>query len=192
MNNEQGCGNDWQPILIGTRVIIRPVNLTDWNDMFAAAADPEIWALHPVSERYTEAVFREFFDGAINSTSAFSIIDRESSTIIGSSRYHGYIPESGEIEIGWTFLARAYWGGSYNREIKKLMLEHAFRYVDKVVFWVGVTNWRSQRAMEKIGGVRREELQQRNLAGRSAPHIVYEIRKDEFRKRYDEFWANTA
>lgn len=58
------------------------------------------------------------------------------------------------VEIGWTFLARDYWGGTYNREMKRLMLEHAFRFVDRVFFNVGATNYRSQRAMEKIGGVR--------------------------------------
>ena len=108
--------------------------------------------------RYTEPVFRAFFDGALGSRSAFAFVDRESGKIIGSSRYHGYDPQLSEIEIGWTFLARAYWGGSYNAEVKKLMLDHAFTFVDTVVFWVGETNWRSQRAMEKIGGVRREGL----------------------------------
>ena len=38
--------------------------------------------------------------------------------------------------------------------MKRLMLAHAFRFVDSVVFLVGPKNWRSQRAMEKIGGVR--------------------------------------
>jgi RimJ/RimL family protein N-acetyltransferase len=102
--------------------------------MFAAAADLEIWALHPVSNRHTESVFRTFFDGAIASGSAFSFVDRQRGKIIGSSRYYAYDPAANEIEIGWTFLARAYWGGSHNLEIKRLMLAHAFRFVDTVVF----------------------------------------------------------
>src|SRR5262245_42371810 len=126
--------------------------------MFAAAADPAIWALHPVYDRYTEPVFRAFFEGALACKSAFALVDRGSDTVIGSSRYHGHDPLKREIEIGWTFLARAYWGGGYNAEVKRLMLDHAFTFVDTVVFWVGETNWRSQRAMEKIGGVRRAGL----------------------------------
>jgi len=148
--------------------------------MFATAADPEIWALHPVPDRYKEKMFRGFFDTAITSGSAFSFVDRERGTIIGSSRYNGYDSVASEIEIGWTFLARPYWGGSYNLEVKRLMLAHAFTFVDTVVFWVGETNWRSQRAMEKIGGVRRPELATRPLDGRTCAHVVFEISKANF------------
>jgi RimJ/RimL family protein N-acetyltransferase len=171
---------DLQPTLQGPRVIVRPVAPADWHEMFAAAADPEIWALHPVSDRYTENVFRAFFDSAIASGSAFSFVDRAQGTIIGSSRYYGHDPVAGEIEIGWTFLARPYWGGSYNLEIKRLMLAHAFSFVDTVVFWVGQTNWRSQRAMEKIGGVRRPELKTRLLDGKNRAHVVFKISKKDF------------
>ena len=85
---------------------------------------------------------------------AFVIIDKESQQIIGSTRFHGYDPEKSEIEIGWTFLARKYWGGRYNRELKQVMLAHAFKFVERVVFYVGETNIRSQKATEKIGGIR--------------------------------------
>ena len=170
---------DLQPILTGRRVIVRPIDAKDWDGMFAAASDPEVWALHPASDRYTETVFREFFDVAVNSGSGFTFVARKSGSIIGSSRYHGYNPEAREIEIGWTFLARDYWGGSYNREIKKLMLEHAFQFVDTVLFRVGVTNWRSQKAMEKIGGVRREDQHDSMQAGKTPENVIYEIRKGE-------------
>lgn len=169
---------NFQPTLIGPRVLVRPVIPADWQGMFAAASDPEIWAVHPVRDRYTEPVFRAFFEGALASRSAFTFVDREQGAIIGSSRYYGYDPKLSEIEIGWTFLARSFWGGSYNAEVKKLMLDHAFTFVDTVVFWVGETNWRSQRAMEKIGGVRREGLQPRHLDGKTYHHVVFEIRKD--------------
>jgi RimJ/RimL family protein N-acetyltransferase len=148
--------------------------------MFAVAADPEIWALHPVSNRYTEKVFRGFFDGAIASGSAFSFVDGERGKIIGSSRYYAYDSAASEIEIGWTFLARPYWGGSYNLEVKRLMLAHAFKFVNTVVFWVGETNWRSQRAMEKIVGVRRPGLKTRSLDGKKYAHVVFEISKEDF------------
>jgi RimJ/RimL family protein N-acetyltransferase len=171
---------DLQPTLTGPRVLVRPIVASDWKDMFAAASDPEIWAVHPVRDRYTEPVFRAFFESAFASGSAFSIVEHASGGIIGSSRYHDYDPAKREIEIGWTFLARAWWGGSFNREVKDLMLAHAFAFVDTVVFWVGETNWRSQRAMEKIGGVRRAEPGVRVLDGKSYAHVVFEIRRDDF------------
>lgn len=167
---------DLQPTLVGERVLIRPVTPADWEGMYAVASDPELWALHPATDRYQEPVFREFFDGALATGSAFALTERESGKIIGSSRYFGHDPELDEIEIGWTFLGRDYWGGSYNREIKQLMLAHAFGFVGTVVFWVGVDNHRSRRAMEKIGGVLRDGQKTRAATG-DAPHVVYEIRR---------------
>ena len=74
--------------------------------------------------------------------------------MIGSSRFDGSRAKPGEIEIGWTFLARSHWGGAYNREMKQLLLLHALQFVDTVVFRVGTRNMRSQRAMETVGGIR--------------------------------------
>jgi RimJ/RimL family protein N-acetyltransferase len=118
------------------------------------ASDPLIWEQHPVRNRYKEDVFRIFFTEALESGGALTAIDRKDGQIIGSSRFHGYNGEKSEIEIGWTFLARSHWGGMYNKEMKQLMLQHAFRFVKSVVFLVGPQNLRSQRAIEKIGGVR--------------------------------------
>jgi len=166
-----------QPTLLGEHVVLRPVVAGDWDEMFAAAADPLIWAVHPVPDRYTQPVFRAYFDGALASGAALAILDRETGRMIGSSRYHGYDAALREIEIGWTFLTRDYWGGAFNREIKTLMLDYAFGFADTVVFMVGENNVRSQRAMEKIGGVRRPELFDRAYHDVVVRHIVYEIRK---------------
>jgi RimJ/RimL family protein N-acetyltransferase len=165
-----------QPHLVGDLLELRPLRPEDWEGLFAAASDPLIWEQHPAYDRYREDVFREFFQGALDSGGALAAIDRSSQQIIGSSRYCGYDPEKREIEIGWTFLARSYWGGKYNGEMKRLMLEHAFQYVDGVVFVVGSTNLRSQKAMEKIGGVRigRREA---TLRGEPVENVVYRIAK---------------
>ncbi|MDA1074147.1 MAG: GNAT family N-acetyltransferase [Proteobacteria bacterium] len=168
---------DLQPTLNGQRVIVRPIHADDWAAMFSAASDPEIWVLHPVKDRYTEPVFRLFFDGAVACGSAFAFVDRATGKIIGSSRYYGHEAEASEIEIGWTFLACDYWGGSYNQEVKQLMLDHAFTFVDTVVFSVGETNFRSRRAMEKIGGVLREGVHLREATG-DVPHVVFEIKRE--------------
>ena len=176
MTTDSAANFELQPTLTGDRVLIRPIEASDWNAMFAAASDPAIWAQHPASDRYTESAFREYFDGALASGSAFAFVDVASGAVIGSSRYYGLDTESSEIEIGWTFLARACWGGSYNLEIKRLMLDHAFRFVDTVVFWVGADNIRSRCAMEKIGGVLRDGIFTRDISG-DDPYVVYEIRK---------------
>jgi RimJ/RimL family protein N-acetyltransferase len=172
---------DFQPTLIGPTVMIRPVSSGDWPELFAAGSDPEIWKVHPVPDRYTETGFRKFFDGALNSKMGFVFVDRASGALIGSSRYYGYEPELSEIEIGWTFIARSHWGGASNREVKRLMLDHAFSFVDTVIFWVGDTNWRSQGAMTKIGGVKRSGLHARELSG-DRPYFIFEITKSRYQQ----------
>lgn len=145
---------DLQPHLKGQLIELRPLALEDWGGLFVVASDPLIWEQHPESDRYKQEVFKVFFEGAMESGGAFVVIDTKTQQIIGSTRFHGYDPEKSEIEIGWTFLARKYWGGRYNREMKQLMLNHAFKYVDDVVFFIGENNIRSQKATEKIGAVR--------------------------------------
>jgi RimJ/RimL family protein N-acetyltransferase len=167
-----------QPTLTGETILIRPLQSDDWAELYRAASDPLIWEVHPARDRWREEVFRGYFDGAIAPKGAFAFIERATGEIVGSSRYHDYDPAKSEVEIGWTFLIRRLWGGSTNHEIKTLMLEHAFTFVDTVVFWVGETNWRSQRAMEKIGGIRREGLHTRPQAPGAS--VVFEITKTGF------------
>ena len=143
-----------QPLLRGELLELRPLRADDFEELFQVASDPLIWEQHPEPDRYQEATFRGFFQEALASGGALVALDRSSGSIIGSSRYHGYDAERSVVEIGWTFLARAFWGGRYNGEMKRLMLEHAFGSVQRVVFVIGPDNRRSQRAVEKIGGVR--------------------------------------
>ncbi|NND96292.1 MAG: GNAT family N-acetyltransferase [Pirellulaceae bacterium] len=145
---------DLQPTLCGELLELRPLCDDDFDTLFAVASDPLIWEQHPAKNRYQESVFRSLFDESVRSGGALIAIDRESRSVIGSSRYHGYDESSSEVEIGWSFLARSHWGGRYNGEMKRLMTRHAFQWVDSVLFLVGPDNLRSQRAVEKIGGVR--------------------------------------
>ncbi len=144
---------DPQPRLSGELLELRPLRPDDFEALFRVASDPLIWEQHPERTRYQEATFRTFFAEALASGGALLAVDRASGAVIGSSRYHQYDAERRVVEIGWTFLARACWGGRYNGEMKRLMLDHAFRSVDRVRFVIGPDNRRSQRAVEKIGGV---------------------------------------
>src|SRR5580765_8944774 len=145
---------DLQPHLKGELIELPPLKPNDWDELFAVASDSLIWEQHPEPDRYREDVFRIFFRDALESGGAFVIVDRKAQRIIGSTRFYGYDPEKSEIEIGWTFLARKYWGGRYNAEMKRLLLNHAFQFVESVVFFVGERNFRSQKAMENIGATR--------------------------------------
>ena len=146
---------DLQPHLKGELIELRPLIPEDWDSLFAVASDRLIWEQHPENDRHREEVFQIFFKDALESGGAFVVIDTKTQQIIGSTRFHGYDPKKSDVEIGWTFLARKYWGGPYNREMKQLMLTHAFKFVESVVFFIGENNIRSQKATEKIGAVKR-------------------------------------
>ena len=144
---------DRQPILTSELLTLRPLQPEDHDDLYAAACDPLVWELHPSRDRHKPEVFDPYFEDAIQSGGALAVIENSTGTIIGTSRFHGYDEAKREIEIGWTFLIRRCWGGRFNSEMKRLMLTHAFQFVDSVIFVIGPNNFRSQKAVEKIGGI---------------------------------------
>ena len=166
-----------QPHLKGELIELRPLKPNDWDELFAVASDSLIWEQHPEPDRYKERVFRVFFKEALESGGAFVIIDRKTQHIMGSTRFYGYDPEKSEIEIGWTFLARKFWGGRFNAEMKRLLLNHAFKFVESVVFFVGEGNVRSLKAMEKVGAIK-VGMATRTYGNRPpATNVKYVIRK---------------
>ena len=166
---------DLQPTLKGNLLELRPLRQEDFDALFAAASDPLIWEQHPEKDRYTEPVFRRYFDGAIESRGALAVIECKTGRIIGSSRYHHFKPEESEIEVGFTFLERKFWGGTYNRELKRLMVEHALKFVERVVFAAGENNMRSRKALEKIGAKFFKMEVRPARDGKTVPHAVYAI-----------------
>jgi RimJ/RimL family protein N-acetyltransferase len=170
---------DRQPHLTTPRLHLRPLRPEDWYALYAVASDPLIWVLHPAHDRWQEPVFREYFEQALASGGALAVIDPAHGGIIGSSRYGLDRALAGEMEIGWTFLARRYWGGAMNAELKRAMLTHAFRYVERVIFVVGEHNLRSRRAMEKIGACLTDRVLA-NATRSPGRHVVYAIDREAF------------
>lgn len=143
---------DLQPTLTGSTISLRPLQAEDFEALYLAASDPLIWEQHPSPLRYQRDVFeQEFFIGALASGSAFVVFENESSKIIGSSRFYDWDPIQKEVAIGFTFLARSHWGGTSNQQKKRLMLDHAWQWAERVWFHIGRNNWRSRKAVEKIG-----------------------------------------
>ena len=171
---------DRQPVLRGELLDLRPLRAADFDALFRVAADPLIWEQHPDRNRHQEETFRAFFEEALTSGGALVALDRATGQIIGSSRYHGYDAERSVVEIGWSFLARAYWGGRYNGDMKRLMVDHAFRSVQRVIFVIGPDNRRSQRAVEKIGAVRAGT----KTDAHGQERVVYELTPELFAAAY--------
>ena len=70
---------------------------------------------------------------------------------LGSSRFYDHKPLDSEIKIGYTFFTRDCWGRGINKQVKTLMLNYAFIYIEKVIFHIGAQNIRSQISIEKLG-----------------------------------------
>ncbi len=167
---------DFKPYLEGKHLCLRPLAKGDFDTLFSVAKDPHIWAQHPIKDRYKKTKFTEYFCDAMDSNSALIAIDSKTHNVIGSSRFHAYSRKKSEVEIGWSFLARPYWGGVYNGEMKNLMLKHAFQYVENVVFIIGIHNLRSQKATKKIGGILSEEENQQG----ESDNVIYHINRADY------------
>jgi RimJ/RimL family protein N-acetyltransferase len=152
-----------------------PLSENDFENLYQLASDPLIWEQHPTRDRYKKEIFKIYFDSAIASASAFLIIHKDSNELVGCTRYYDYNEEESRVAIGYTFLARKFWGGNYNRVVKKLMLDYAFQFVNVVIFHIGPNNIRSQTAIQKIGAKKTREM-----LYEGQPHYEYEIQKKEW------------
>lgn len=141
-----------QPILKNKWVKMLPLKEDDFEALYKVASDPLIWEQHPSKTRYQREVFQNYFKGAIESGGAFAVYNAQTNEIIGCTRFYDYGENNKSVLIGYTFIAKSCWGSNYNRSMKTLMLNHAFQFVDKVIFHVGENNMRSRKAMEKLGG----------------------------------------
>lgn len=169
-----------QPTLEDALVILRPLREGDLESLFAVASDPSIWEQHPAKERSQREGFTRFFDEAIQTKSALLILEKQNNEVIGTSRYNFSKESSKAIEIGWTFLAKKYWGGRYNNAIKQLMMAHAFAHFDYVLFYIDVNNFRSQRAVEKLGGKRIIQIEGTTLEIRPGAALAFAIERSVY------------
>ncbi len=166
-----------QPLLKGKHVTLKPLSKAHFADLFLVASDPKVWEQHPRSDRYKEDVFAELFELGLKSEGAFVIVDNITDYIIGSTRFYDFDPVKNHVIIGYTFIATEYWGKGFNREAKHLLLNHAFQFVDTVLFEIGKANIRSQKAIGKIGAKLFNEL-----VVDDSPHLIYKIERADFQK----------
>jgi RimJ/RimL family protein N-acetyltransferase len=128
-----------------------PLRADDFETLYAVANDPQVWEQHPNKNRFERPVFENFFADALLSQGAYLIQDKESNEVLGSTRFYKYNTDDNSIFIGATFYGTKTWGKGINPQVKKMMLDYIFDYVDTVYFHVGNNNERSKKAMDKLG-----------------------------------------
>ena len=114
----------------------------------------------------------------------FVTIERSSGRIVGSTRFGSYDPLNRRIEIGWTWLARAWQRTATNTEAKYLMLTHAFERLGcvRVELKTDVLNLPSRKAMTRIGAKEEGILRKHTLmwTGRYRDTVFYSILDEEW------------
>lgn len=173
-----------QPSLCHPLLRLDPATAQDWPALFAVASDPAIWAGHPANDRWQEPVFAAFFADGLASGGMLLARDAATGAVIGSSRYDFSRAEPGEVEIGWTFLARSHWGGRFNHVMKALMVGHALAAmpdpVGQVMLMIGETNIRSRTAATRIGARLTTRTHTANLSTGAVAHVIYTIDRAGF------------
>jgi N-acetyltransferase len=172
-----------QPTLENDLLIIRPVKADDFDNLYKVASDPLLWAQHPASDRYQKDVFTKLFNEGLASGGSMVVIDKKTGEIIGSTRFNPVPETDNAIEIGWSYLARAYWGGEYNKSQKHLLMDYAFQHVGHVFFYINKFNVRSRKAVEKLGGNVIVKFNNHILDARSEVGVIYRIGKNDYKAR---------
>lgn len=168
---------NFQPTIQGSTLNLRPLCAADYTDMYLCASDKRIWQGHPAIDRYQEPIFKLLFKDAIESKACLVISEKGTDKIVGWSRYYVGDDHPQDIAIGHTFLCCEHWGGTSNKELKYLMLKHAFSFYERVWFHVSPINIRSQKAVLKLGS----QLIDSNLellAGKQGPWQSYLLERD--------------
>jgi RimJ/RimL family protein N-acetyltransferase len=158
---------------------LMPLNPDHFEPLYSVANDELIWQQHPNKNRYKREVFDNFFVGAIQSKGAYIIYDNQTNAIAGSSRFYDFNEDDSSIFIGYTFFARNYWGTGFNHGVKNLMLDHAFKKVNKVYFHVGIDNKRSLIAMDRLGGKRVREVEVAYFGEPSRINVEFVMMKED-------------
>lgn len=169
-----------QPILENEEVILYPLQDIDFEDVYQTASDPKIWEQHPNKNRWQKEIFRVFFEGAMQSKGAFKIVDKNTGSILGSTRFYNYDEKENSLLIGYTFYSLACWGKGINHAVKTLMLNFIFQFVEKVDFHVGAENIRSQIAIKRLGTTKIAEQEVTYFGEQSKLNYIYSLTKKEW------------
>lgn len=170
-----------QPVLLGPNLRLQPLRADDFDGLATAASDPKVLAGHPAPDRYKRDVFAPYFQSLLASEATLLVVDRQTTVIIGCSRYYHAPDHAEELAIGFTFLASSYWGGDCNREMKTLMLNYGFGSFDRIWFHIDPRNLRSQKATAKLGALHRGNKVM-DLGGGAQDWMCYAMSKVDWQR----------
>lgn len=172
------------------KVILLPLQAAHVKELAGLLSDPRVWEL-TWRRNNTEQAIELALESALVSREAgtelpFAIIDRTSGRVAGTTRLGDLDANNRNVEIGWTWMAPAFWGQGINQACKLLLLQYSFEElgVIRVQFSASGSNLRSQRALEKIGAVREGVLRRHRVdvtdGGTVHDNVFYSILEEEW------------
>jgi len=176
------------PTLAGRHVTLEPIEERHAADLFTAMQDEEVcrylaWP-PPVKLDETLALIREAREVMARQQSiVFAQVWNASGRVIGSTRLLDLRPADRQVEIGSTFLSRAYWRGPANTESKLLFLTYCFERLGcvRVALKTDGRNVRSQEAIARLGAVREGVLRKHmNVRGYQRDTVYFSILETEW------------
>lgn len=161
-----------QPVILeGTRVRLEPLDLErHWAGLVEIGLDPDLWRW-TLNVCETPDQLRAYLETALDEQSngrslPFATLDRASGRVAGCTRFGNLEPAHRKVEIGWTWVGRAFQRSHVNTEAKYLMMRHAFEVwgCARVELKTNLLNRRSRDAMLRIGCVEEGVLRQHAIS----------------------------
>jgi N-acetyltransferase len=186
--------------LHGQYIFLQLLQPGDVTPLKMLAKDERIWKYTKtllVNETYDQQ-FEKYITTALDNRNtgmqiSFVIRKTETNEIIGMTRFYKMEPSQKRVSIGYTWYVPACWGGVENKECKLLLLQYAFETLgfQRVEFEVAHQNIRSQKAVEKIGGVYEARLRKHGLHADETIRdtIVFSIIDDEWEEKKERLAA---
>lgn len=148
-------------ILHGYSVRLVPVDYSHLDQLAHWSAEEEIWRYMTFAHLASRGELETWIGSAMEANERgtemnFAIIDEASQWAVGTTSFYRVVPEHKRLELGKTWLGAAYRRTHINTAAKYLMLNHAFETIlaNRVELNTDARNVRSQRAIERLGGVR--------------------------------------
>jgi RimJ/RimL family protein N-acetyltransferase len=173
----------------GEAVRLEPLTLDHVPALHAAAHDPDTFLYFSADPSGSLDKMRAWVSAALaardeGTAQPFAVIALPSGKVVGSTRYFDISGPDRHLEIGHTWIAAEVRRTRINTEMKYLLLRHAFETLGaiRVQLKTDRRNERSQRAIERIGGVREGILRKHMIleSGYIRDTVMYSITDEEW------------